>query len=118
MKFFTKKELSCSCCGKNKMDDKFMDIISDIRTELGFPFIVTSAYRCPEYNDKVSSTGRNGPHTTGKAIDILVDRNKAYQLLELAFLKGIKGIGVSQKGNVRFIHLDECDRPFRTVWSY
>ena len=93
--------------------------INAMRRELGFPFIVTSAYRCPEYNAQISSTGGDGPHTTGRAIDIAVSRKKAYKLLESAFDHGMTGIGVSQKGQVRFIHLDDLYNEYRpNVWSY
>lgn len=103
------------------MDDEFMELMDEMREELGFPFIVSSAYRCPDHNDAISTTGRDGPHTTGRAIDIAVDRENAYLLLALAFAKGFTGIGVKQKGSGRFIHLDtltpeESLRP--TIWSY
>jgi zinc D-Ala-D-Ala carboxypeptidase len=63
-----------------------------------------------------------GAHSTGRAIDIAVQGEKAHQLLKKAFSMGIGGIGVNQKGSGRFIHLDDLDetdnhtRPW--VWSY
>ncbi|MCV5341128.1 hypothetical protein OFC87_29810, partial [Escherichia coli] len=50
------------------------------------------------------------------AIDLKVSREVAHKVLELAMKLGIKGIGVNQKGEHRFIHLDM--RPNRMVWSY
>lgn len=90
-----------------------------MREEAGFPFVITSAYRCPAHNANVSSTGSAGPHTTGRAVDVAVDRGQAYQVLELALKYGMSGIGVKQKGSGRFIHVDDLDEGVRpSIWSY
>ena len=121
--YFTDDELRCkghNCCGGEvMMDATFMYKLDSMRRNAGFPFIVTSGYRCPDYNDKISSTGRDGPHTTGKAVDIAVRGTQAHTVLKLALASGITGVGVDQKGESRFIHLDsltEGTRPW--VWSY
>jgi uncharacterized protein YcbK (DUF882 family) len=57
-----------------------------------------------------------GMHTTGLAADIGVSGAEAVQVLRLALEAGFKGIGVQQKGNGRFIHVDMRETP--TVWSY
>jgi len=96
--------------------------VIEMRKFLGFPFFVSSGYRCPDYNDIVSTTGRNGPHTTGRAIDILCDYEQAFLILSNAKRFGFTGVGVKQKGVNRFIHLDDLtgsvNRPRPTVWSY
>lgn len=124
--YFNDSELKCKCgsCSSvgNEMDDSFMSAIVEMRKELQIPFFITSAYRCKSHNNKVSSSGLDGPHTTGKAIDIRCRGISAWKILDCAFSYEMKGIGVSQKGDVRFIHLDNCDetkkRPRPTVWSY
>lgn len=114
-KYFTDAELACKCGEINcsyrntSMNDCFMNTIISIREHAGFPFVVTSALRCPAYNKKISSSQSiNGPHTTGRAIDILCNREKCYTILELAFKNGMTGIFLNQKGadHSRFIHLD------------
>ena len=96
--------------------------VEQLRSESPFPFPVTSAYRCPEYNEKVSSTGKDGPHTTGRAMDIGVSREQAYDLIKWATIFGFTGIGINQKGSGRFVHLDDLPnkegQPRPTVWSY
>ena len=114
-KNFTVKEMACSCCGESKMDVRFMDMLQALRSVLDRPLVVASAYRCPEYNNKVSSTGTDGPHTTGKAVDIGISRADAVDLLEKALMIGFTGIGIQQKGTGRFIHLDTLDK---RMWSY
>lgn len=119
-RYFSLEELTCQCgCGQMAMDPHFMSRVVAMREAVGFPFPVTSGYRCPDHNDNVSSTGRTGPHTTGKALDIGVDRQTAYKLMKAAFERGFTGIGVNQKGGARFIHIDSIDEGLRpTVWSY
>jgi zinc D-Ala-D-Ala carboxypeptidase len=124
--FFSNAELKCKCgkCGStgNEMDDQFMLKLTALRRLLGFPFIISSAYRCPAHNNAVSKTGSDGPHTTGKAVDIVVRGERAYELLHAAINAGFTGIGINQKGANRFIHLDtltkEENYPRPALWSY
>ena len=73
------------------------DALEQLRISFDRPIHLSSAYRCPDYNDEVSSTGRNGPHTRG-AFDVLVSGTDAYDLLLLAIIFEWTGIGISQKG--------------------
>ena len=120
---FDQKGIPCS--GKDNMDRDFVKWLDDLRGLCGFPFFVTSAYRSPEYNSQVSSTGPNGPHTTGKAVDIAVKGDEALTVIKHATELGVRGLGVKQKGphSSRFIHLDmledhETKGPRPWVWSY
>jgi len=122
-KNFSEKELSCSCCGKNEFDQETLDALQRLRESIEKPMKLSSAYRCPEHNDKVSSTGKNGPHTTGKAVDILCSGKFAHELLSFAMIRARvwKGIGISQKNkhSSRFIHLDTIEADNRPwIWSY
>ena len=102
--------------------------------------IVSSGYRSPDYNDKVSNTGRAGPHTSGKAMDIKICGGDAYRFLSAVWAINeeipvtplgknypsiFTGIGISQRGphKSRFIHLDsltddETEGPRPWIWSY
>lgn len=123
---FPAYELTCPCgeCDGGEMDDGFMFIIVCMRKQAGFPFPVTSGYRCPAYNQKVSSTGPDGPHTTGHALDLGLYGEQAQIVLGLAVQYGLTGIGLNQKGSYaeRFIHLDDLegggDTPRPWVWTY
>ena len=105
-------------------DPVFMEKIEKIRVACGFPIPVTSGARCKAYNAKVSDSGPNGPHTTGRAIDLGVQGSLALLVVKQAFLHGITGIGVKQHGphTKRFVHLDDLpqsdERPRPTIWSY
>ena len=120
---FTEDEFRCKCgCGQCLMAAGFMAELQRLRTRMGFPFPITSGYRCPDHNSTVSSTGRDGPHTTGCAVDIAVYGWKAHNLIARASRDfGFSGVGIKQHGPrpYRFIHLDTlagANRPW--VWSY
>lgn len=123
---FTIDEFKCKCgCGENQIDVTLIDLLEAGRIKLGFPFVITSGYRCQKHNAEVSSTGKDGPHTTGCAVDIAIHGFKAFALITWALSTGrITGIGINQRGNMakRFVHLDTLPRDelrFRpTVWSY
>jgi uncharacterized protein YcbK (DUF882 family) len=120
---FTYEEMACRHCEKMEIPLTDVERLQQLRTALGFSLVISSGYRCPAHNEKVSTTGLNGPHTKG-AFDVLVYGSRALEVLEFALRFGFKGIGVSQKGpqEARFIHLDRLPfaegqpRPF--IWSY
>ncbi len=92
-----------------------------LRQAFGKPMRLSSAYRCPDYNARVSHTGLTGPHTTGRAVDVLISGEEAYRLVQLALEYGFTGIGIAQRGPYerRFIHLDDLEGDLRPrVWSY
>ena len=112
-----------------------MDSLVTLREKCGFGFPVNSYYRHADFINiknshpielkklEASNGKKAGSHASGKAIDIGVDRERAYIVLRTAMDMGIfSGIGINQKGNSRFIHLDTCNasdgftRP--TIWSY
>lgn len=115
---FSESEFACSHCGEVHMDPEFMDKMQALRDRIG-RIVVSSGYRCPEYNQRISSTGANGPHTTGRAVDVLAGTRKAYHILEDALDLGFTGIGISQREGSRFLHLDTLeDSPRPNVWTY
>lgn len=117
IKYFKPQEFQCRCCGVEEMDLEFVRLLDLIRMDMGKPLVVSSGYRCPKHNSAVSTTGGEGPHTTGKAADIVIAGPDALDLIELALDYGIPGIGVHQKGewHKRFIHLDLLG--YR-IWTY
>jgi len=121
-KNFKPAEVACKCGCGFLPDAEFMNKVQTLRDVVGFPLPVTSCARCKVYNAKVSSTGDDGPHTTGRAIDCGVSRANAFFVVSAAMKLGFSGIGVQQKGDSRFIHLDDLPnapgQPRPTIWSY
>lgn len=126
LRYFAASEFNCKgsgCCGGvGLMDASFLDEIDELRHRYEKPLFVSSGYRCPVHNKRVSSTGASGPHTTGRAADFRIDRADALKLLSIAIDMRFTGIGVNQKGAGRFLHLDNLPNssghPRPTIWSY
>lgn len=119
MNYFSKDELKCKCCDQYLFDTFTLARLNELRELLGYPLIVTSGYRCYEYNKK---NGYTQTHSSGQAVDIAIRGAKAYRLIQEATKLGFTGIGINQKGNHRFIHLDDLgaaiNRPRPWIWSY
>lgn len=118
-KYFSKKELMCSHCQEYHFNKNTLLRLNGLREEFGKPILLSSAYRCKDYNNL---RGFTQTHATGQAVDVICDRIDAVKILKLALKYGFTGIGVKQKGEGRFIHLDDLPmsktriRP--TIWSY
>lgn len=115
--YFTEAEFACKCgCGQSEMDQEFVEAIDSLRETLGHPIAITSGYRCPDHNESVSSTGRAGPHTTGKAADLKLSYTSAREAMNYIPV-WFQGIGLNQKGDPsqRFIHVDNLEP---RVWTY
>ena len=98
---FQPKELNCSHCGELKIHSDLMDLLQEAREVLG-PLSINSGYRCSEHNNKISKTGPNGPHTTGKAVDIAVRDSQHRKQLITYFAPEVTGLGIAKS----FIHID------------
>jgi uncharacterized protein YcbK (DUF882 family) len=115
---FSEKEFECSHTGDCKMDAGFMHKLQALRTAYGKPMRITSGYRSP-YHPIEAKKSKPGAHASGHAADIGCSGQEAYAILKLAFEMGFTGIGVSQKGSARFVHVDDLEKPPRpNVWSY
>lgn len=116
---FPDKELTCKCgCGMLPQLSA-VQRLEKLRASCGFPFPLSSAARCSKHNTEVSTTGAAGPHTTGRAFDIAVSGQQAFILVKKALEFGYTGVGISQKGFVRFVHIDDIASDKRpAIWSY
>lgn len=118
---FSPDELRCKHTGNLHMDTGFMDRLQALRTDYGKAMVISSGYRDATHPIEAKKT-EPGAHSTGHACDVSVRGGDALALIALAVNHGFTGIGVSQKGASRFIHLDDLDhqpqRPRPWVWSY
>ena len=120
MNYFTEKELSCPCCGGNKFSPTTLARFNRLRVLVGEALIMSSGYRCEAYN---TARGWTQTHATGQAGDLEVTHITAYLVNKHAIAVGFTGIGISQTGDRRFIHLDDLGaylpkRPRPHIWSY
>ena len=116
--YFTDEELACQHCGKQGFKAEHLEKLNAIREACGFPFIVSSGYRC-EAHPIEAAKQRPGEHSLGSAVDIACEGEKALTVLYMAQVWGVKRIGVNQRGSGRFIHLGFSDElPSPAIWSY
>ena len=111
--------------GYREMDFGFVQLLDQIREYSGIPMTITSGYRCPNHPIEKAKSAP-GPHSTGKAADILAHGEHAQRIVELALHHADygPGIGLMQHGDLsqRFVHLDYCEdapgRPRPWIWTY
>lgn len=110
---FTKDEFKCHCgCGV-KMNRDFVFRVDSLRARLGFPLVVTSGYRCEEWNKKVGGSP-NSKHIQGLAADLkIVSSNHRYEVLKEVFSMHFAGIGIADN----FVHIDDRDSNL-VSWTY
>lgn len=123
-KYFQPAEYMCRCgCGRANVRPFFLERLDALRELCGFPIILSSGFRCPEYNKAVGG-GEFSGHPEGLAADIQCSHDRAWSILNNGMRVGFAGVGVKQHGpiNERFIHFDDCpsmsQRPRPTVWTY
>ena len=120
---FSFAEMACRETGECVLDGALMDALQRVRAICG-PLTVTSGYRSPRHSKEAAKGRSGGPHTLGKAADIRCAGTQAFEILHTALDEGFTGIGIDQRGEDRFLHLDvithlddfPATRP--TIWSY
>ena len=104
-RYFSAVELRCRCgkCDGGEMGDAFMGKVIAIREVVG-PLIVVSGFRCPAHNSNEASTGLEGPHTTGRALDLKAASSSArFAIMREAMNQGMTRFGVNRTS----LHIDD-----------
>ena len=117
---FSKVEFQCDCgCGfgtkEGDVDADLIELLEEIREEIGKPIRITSGCRCQEHNANVGGVP-NSAHTRGTAADIHVSGgHHRYKVMRAASNNMAAGIGIAKT----FVHVDVCDvLPRPSCWSY
>jgi zinc D-Ala-D-Ala carboxypeptidase len=114
LSFFTIDEFRCSHCGQVLMSEDFLACLDELRENCGFPFDVSSGFRCPQHPEEVKKE-KPGTHNGGIAADIRVYNGfQRRKVVEEALKMGVfNGIGVSKT----FVHVDIRDEE-PVMWTY
>lgn len=89
------------------IDPASMDKLQALRTLLGKPMFITSAYRSPAHNKKVGGA-KASKHLLAKAFDVQMRNHDPAQFEAAARQVGFTGFGFYESS--AFIHID-TDRP-------
>lgn len=118
-KYFTDKEFTCKCgCGFNNISADLVEVLDDLRENLGQPIKLNSACRCEDHNKKVGGSSTSS-HVKGLAVDISCqDSTLRHNILK--FLLNDSKNRVSRIGIAKtFIHIDiDNDKPKNLIWTY
>lgn len=117
---FEEAEFRCRHTGKCEMHPHFMERLQRLRMAYGKPMKITSGFRDRTHPIEARKSA-TGAHALGRAADIAVVGADAIRLVFLAAELGFTGIGVQQKGEGRFIHVDDVPGnvlPRPAIWSY
>ena len=116
-RYFKEKEFErCTpACSLQDMKQSAMSKLDTAREIAGIPFVITSAYRSPDYDRKKGRSG-TGAHTLGRAIDIRCHTSgNRFRIVEALIKSGFKRIGIAPG----FIHADDSEAHAQEVsWLY
>jgi zinc D-Ala-D-Ala carboxypeptidase len=116
-KNFTKEEFDCKHTGKNMMQEELLYKLQKLRDLYGKPLTITSGYRDITHPIEAKKD-KGGYHTKGMACDVSCGSQQAFDIMNIALKAGFNGIGVKQKGDGRFLHLDIREYEDRVIYSY
>jgi uncharacterized protein YcbK (DUF882 family) len=108
---FQLHEVVCKC-GKcfSIVDMYTLWRLQALRDKLGKPVMIHSAYRCPEYNEKVDGADHSF-HMLGVAFDITCRGVTPLEVARVARKLNFKGIGIYPT----FTHVDT--RGYKSYWK-
>ena len=90
MKFFHEDEFRCQHCGSlSGVDWDFASEIDALRERVGFPLILSSAYRCADHPIE-KRKDKPGSHATGRAVDVAATGEQALKVIDGGFRYGFR----------------------------
>jgi zinc D-Ala-D-Ala carboxypeptidase len=100
---FSPQEMASRCEGELMIDPTAMDRLQKLRTRLGKPLIINSAYRSEAHNRRVKGA-KNSQHRLAKAFDVRMDNHNPHTFERAARECGFTGFGHYPKSG--FMHID------------
>lgn len=100
---FSPRELACKGTGRLTVDTGALDKLQDLRTCLGRPLLITSAYRSPAHNKRVGGAP-NSLHMQGVAFDVRMENQDPHTFEAAARAAGFTGFGYYPRQG--FMHID------------
>ena len=97
------------------MNEDFLAKLDNARMIADIPFVINSAWRSAEHNEKVGGKP-DSSHLKGLAVDIKVTNSRQrFIVLQSLIAAGFNGIGIAKT----FIHVDgDNEKDPRVTWLY
>lgn len=105
---FSPREIACKGTGQLLVNDDALRKLDALRTRLGKPIILTSAYRSPEHNGRVGGA-KFSKHMQGIAFDVRMDNHDPHEFEDAARLSGFTAFGHYPANG--FMHIDTREDP-------
>lgn len=121
---FNKSEFACPCCGVEKMQPEFIDLLQRARDYSPHPMKIISGYRCAKHNAELKDSKSDSAHLGGWAVDIACTSGAMmYDLFDLCRRVGFTRFGLENRvvdGVKRFLfHVDsDPAKPKNVIWTY
>lgn len=114
LKHFSPQEFYCSCCGREAMQDEFIQRLEKAREIAGVPFRINSGFRCEKHNRFVGGVAESS-HTLGLAADIACTEGGSRENI----VRGLISAGFTRIGIAKtFIHADCDNSKPDSIWLY
>lgn len=107
-KDFSPREIASKREGELGIDAGAMDKLQALRTRLGRPVTLTSAYRSPAHNRAVGGA-RSSYHMQGRAFDVNMANHDPHEFEQAAREVGFTGFG--HYVDHGFMHIDDREAP-------
>lgn len=107
---FTPEEMACHGDNSLMIDTEAMDKLQALRSAMGVPFVIHSAYRAPAHNAAVGGAPRSR-HMMAEAFDIRMSGHDPHEFETMARAFGFGGIGRYAKSAEPFLHIDTRQDP-------
>jgi len=119
-KHFKLDEFYCKCERDHvhppqQIDDRLVMMLDIARGQAEVPFVITSGYRCPGYNQEVGGA-LDSAHIKGLAADIAIENSRErFLILRSLIYVGFKRIGIAED----YIHVDiSHTKRLKLCWDY
>lgn len=100
---FTPQEMACKGDGSLLVHGPSMDTLQRLRTKLGVPLVIHSAYRDRAYNARVGGAA-GSLHLAARAYDVSMENHDPHEFEGAARAVGFTGFGFYPAQN--FMHID------------
>lgn len=120
-KNFSRYEFACKCgCGFDRVHPEIVQMVQEVRDEIGEPVVIASGCRCEAHNKRVGGV-KDSAHTTGEAADIYVDGMRSEELgriIRQMYHRGkLRPLTYCYRPGYRTVHIGRDRKPRKQIFN-